>query len=519
MASYNKDVDYQALINQAVASGDYSAAAQYEQQRNRKIADLDASGTNQYGAKQTNQYSQYLNGGGLTQPSNFTGSSNGVLTHTDTQSSIRDQMNQNSQLWWDAYRSGDKSLMASLEAANKSLAAQLGSGVSFDPHTGYWTGVSDMPAPASPSVDVNLPQWGGFDAAMPTYNGTSSPMPTFTSQYASQIDALLNQILNREEFSYDVENDPLYQQYKKQYNREGTRAMNDTMAAAGINAGGMNSYAMTAAQQANDYYLTKLTDKIPELYQLAYSMWLDDLNNQRADLSMLQTADDTAYGRYRDEVGDWKDNRDFEYGMYRDQVGDWKDDRDFSYGQYRDEVGDYKWNTEFQYGVSRDQLEDQRYDQEWQYGLDRDAVSDQRYENETAYERAMAMLLKGIMPSSDLLAKAGISGVEAAALKSASTTSGSSSAKRSSSSSTSTGYKGSAASSAPQPDYSNPGDPYSGTQYENADKKIYNRNGDTWIYIPGHGRFSFQEVADYVDKGIVKEEEMEDGRLKYTWVR
>lgn len=421
MANYNKDTDYQALINQAVANGNYSAAAQYEQQRNAKIADLDAAGTNTYGAKATNQYSQYLNGGGdmLTPDTGFSGSSNNVYTFNNTQAGIQDQMNKNSQLWWDAYNSGNSDLMKTLEQANKTLAAQLGSGVTFDSHTGYWSGLADQPVQLQTGVDVQMPTWDGTTAVAPTWSGVDTAKPTYQSQYNAQIDALINQILNRGEFSYDAESDPIYQQYKKQYNREGNRAMNDTLASAAINAGGMNSYAMTAAQQANDYYSAQLADKIPELYQLAYSMWQDDLANQRADLGMLQDQEGLMYDRYRDEVGDWYTDRDFSYGQYRDEMSDYHNNRDFEYGVHRDNVADSKWSTEFNYGVERDQIADQRYDQEWQYGVSRDQLADSRYDNETAYERAMDMLLQGIMPSSDLLAKAGISSAEAAAMKQA----------------------------------------------------------------------------------------------------
>lgn len=52
--AYDKTVDYQALINQAAAKGDYSAAAKYEQQRNEKI-----SGEN-LGYSQTSEYAAYL---------------------------------------------------------------------------------------------------------------------------------------------------------------------------------------------------------------------------------------------------------------------------------------------------------------------------------------------------------------------------------------------------------------------------------------------------------------------------
>lgn len=52
--TYDRNVDYQALINQAAARGDYSAAAKYEQQRNAKIA-----GEN-LGHAQTSKYASYL---------------------------------------------------------------------------------------------------------------------------------------------------------------------------------------------------------------------------------------------------------------------------------------------------------------------------------------------------------------------------------------------------------------------------------------------------------------------------
>lgn len=47
--------------------------------------------------------------------------------------------------------------------------------------------------------------------------------------------------------------------------------------------------------------------------------------------------------------------------------------------------------------------------------------------------------------------------------------------------------------------------------------KIANRNGNGWIEIPGHGRFSYAEVYAYVEDGTVKETTV-DGKLKYTWV-
>lgn len=54
--TYDKDTDYQALINQAIQSGNLSLARQYEAQRNAKIADMNAQGTNVGGYQQTYYY-------------------------------------------------------------------------------------------------------------------------------------------------------------------------------------------------------------------------------------------------------------------------------------------------------------------------------------------------------------------------------------------------------------------------------------------------------------------------------
>lgn len=364
--AFREDVDYQELINKAVEQGDYRAAAQYEQSRNEKIGALNAAGggTNQYGAEVTNNYRQYL------MPENYTGSSYGVGVHTADQTAIRDQMNSNSIAWWSA----DDATRAQLEQQNQQLAGQLGSGVTFDEASGYWSGTADKPKSTSAPT---------FD-----YSYYEQSQPTFESSYSQRIDDLLNQILNRDSFSYNAEEDPLYQQYRSTYQREGDRAMNDTLAAAASSAGGMNSYALSAAQQAQNYYGAQLGDKIPELYQLAYQMYLNDIDLQMQDMGLLQQMDDTQYGRYRDTMSDWRD------------------DRDFAYGAYRDDMGDYQWNQNFEYNAGRDFVNDSRYDDEIAYDREQSARDD-------AYDRAITFLNSGVMPDSSVLQAAGISSAEA----------------------------------------------------------------------------------------------------------
>lgn len=214
----------------------------------------------------------------------------------------------------------------------------------------------------------------------PTWEWDSS-RPTYESKHQQDIDSLLNQILTREDFNYDLLADPLYGQYKQQYMREGTRAMNDTLASAAASAGGMNSYAINAAQQANNYWNGQLNDIAPELYQLAYDKYLTEIDNKVRDLGLLNEMDYTQYGRFRDTMSDWVN------------------DRDFAYGKYRDDVGDYYTDLGLQ-------TDNDRYNNEWQYNT---STNDQA----TAYKQAMDFLDAGVMPSASVLSKAGISMAEA----------------------------------------------------------------------------------------------------------
>lgn len=158
----------------------------------------------------------------------------------------------------------------------------------------------------------------------------------YTSKYTDQIDSLLEGILNRDKFSYDPASDPSYQAYSEMYRNLGNQARQQAMGdAAAMTGGQLNSYALVAGQQAQDRYNAQMSDAIPQLQQLAYQMYLGDLDQQRADLSTVMGLDDMEYGRHQDAY-----------------------DRQF---------------------------------QQWQanYGVDRDIVSDYRYEEETNYDRAL----------------------------------------------------------------------------------------------------------------------------------
>lgn len=107
-------------------------------------------------------------------------------------------------------------------------------------------------------------------------------------------------VTNPTAFSYDVEQDPVYSAYRKQYLREGDRAMADTLAKASAATGGRpSSYAVTAAQQAGNYYNSQLTDVIPTLYQNAYQRYMNNIDLQKQAFDVLAADRDAAKNEHQ----------------------------------------------------------------------------------------------------------------------------------------------------------------------------------------------------------------------------
>lgn len=133
----------------------------------------------------------------------------------------------------------------------------------------------------------------------------------YNSAYEKRINELISGLSNRK-FSYDLGKDALWQQYKDNYMAQGKQAMQDTMGQAAALTGGYgNSYAAAAGNQAYQAWLGQLNNKIPELYQLA----LQRYNTEGADMqnlySVLANQDAAEYGRHRDAVNDYLNDREF----------------------------------------------------------------------------------------------------------------------------------------------------------------------------------------------------------------
>ena len=223
---------------------------------------------------------------------------------------------------------------------------------------------------------------------------TAQKPGAYQSQWQTQLNDTLNKILNREKFSYDLNGDALYQQYKDQASNQGLQAMMDTMGQAAALTGGYgNSYAQSVGQQTYQGYLQGLNDKVPELYQLALSKYQTEGQDMLNQYGLLADQENMDYGRYRDTLSDYNAELDRLYNMYNAErdfdYGKYADDRDFGYGQYIDD-------RNYQYQVGRDQVSDNQWLQSFEYQQGRDTKSDEQWQAEfdeakRQYDQAYAL--------------------------------------------------------------------------------------------------------------------------------
>ena len=245
-----------------------------------------------------------------------------------------------------------------------------------------WGALTAAPAATQPTATTTQPtetkdtgfQYGDYQEsdvvkqAQAMLNQQLSQKPgQYQSAWQAQLNDIINKIQNREQFSYDLNGDALYQQYKDQYTTQGKMAMMDTMGQAAAMTGGYgNSYAQGVGQQAYQGYLQQLNDKVPELYQLALSKYQMDGNDMKDQASLIAQMENLDYGRYRDQVSDYNtelDRLQNRYDTERDyDYGKWADNRDFGYGQYIDD-------RNYQYQQGSDQVADEQWQKEFDFAL------------------------------------------------------------------------------------------------------------------------------------------------------
>lgn len=127
-------------------------------------------------------------------------------------------------------------------------------------------------------------------------------------KYDPATEAALAKILERDEFSYNPENDVVFQSYADQYRRNAEDALRRILNDNNTSVAGATGAVLSEAMAAYDNEMDKITDAIPELAKDAYNRYVDEDSLKRDDLDMIQGLADTYYKRHytanRDQIND-----------------------------------------------------------------------------------------------------------------------------------------------------------------------------------------------------------------------
>ena len=251
--AYDKNTDYQSLIDEAVKKGDYASASRYEQSRNEKI---DKEGLSY---EKTNNY---------TIPLGVDDSTYNKMMNRDFTSSQKVK---------DADTKADTAFLnLGLEVSNKDIVSSK---------TKKEINKKFKVPSAVLEADAYL-----ADQLKKIQSGKTS--------YSDQVKEMMDKIMNREKFSYDVDTDPLFQQALASATNSGKQAMQDTIGQASALTGGYgSSYATSAGNQAYNSFIEDAYDNLPQYYQMAMEAYQMEGDEMYRQFGMVSELDDKEFNR------------------------------------------------------------------------------------------------------------------------------------------------------------------------------------------------------------------------------
>lgn len=192
--------------------------------------------------------------------------------------------------------------------------------------------------------NYNADDNAAFQQAWSALEYTKQNKPTYNNSYEAQINDVYAQIVNRDKFTYNVNEDALYRQYRDQYAQMGQLAMRDTMGQAAALTGGYgSSYGQSVGQQQYNAYLQQLNDVVPELYGMAYQQYQDQGDALLNQYGMLAQMADDEYGKYQDAVNNYYNNLNYQKSLaddaYNRGYSDWYASLDLQQNAYDNLAG------------------------------------------------------------------------------------------------------------------------------------------------------------------------------------
>lgn len=239
-----------------------------------------------------------------------------------------------------------------------------------------------------------LDSYKAYEKTKNEYESAKSSIPEEYDggDYSKRLNELADKILNRKAFSYDHSTDDNYLAYLKSYRDSGAQAAKKSLSSMSkMSAGYGNSYAYRGAQTEYERYMSKATDKIPELYSDAYSRYRDEEDSLYDKYKFLSGEESKNYSRYRDSVEDSENKALRAYRDMTDAYDRYYKDRDYNHTLERESIADKRYETEYadklKQQATENDLNERKFFESVIRGDFEDDLNERKYQSELAQKK------------------------------------------------------------------------------------------------------------------------------------
>ena len=186
------------------------------------------------------------------------------------------------------------------------------------------------------------------------------------TSYSDQVKDMMDKIMNREKFSYDVDTDPLFQQALASAMNSGKQAMQDTIGQASALTGGYGStYATSAGNQAYNSFIEDAYDNIGEYYQMAMQKYQMDGDEMYRQFGMLSELDDKEYNR---NIAAYDATYQHRNQLYNEAYTQYRDNKSDAFAMANLELNEYgqRVSDAYNYYNIASNEADKQYEKEYQ---------------------------------------------------------------------------------------------------------------------------------------------------------
>lgn len=207
------------------------------------------------------------------------------------------------------------------------------------------------------------------------------------NKYGDTENNMLKKVTDREDFSYNTENDPSYQAYRDTFEREAEKAYRRVLNDNNTSVTGASNVVLSEAMAAQYDELRKIAEMVPELYENAYDRYTSDAEMDRKDLDAVSALADSYYDRLYNRNIDATDRLSEGVGAERDEKQRWinnaRDDESAYYENALNNIEIKKGNQD----ITKGDMEIEVYGDELRNNINADAAANESRAMENAIAR------------------------------------------------------------------------------------------------------------------------------------